>query len=251
MALTADFLASDIVFPSDSNEPKLSVNHASKLPDPVDWAFHDYYSTALEKSYTPIHSLSDIHNESAYPSPSPITTKKQQGLNNSDAQHLRAVLRGALELVANDMERNHHGAGICIKTTNTNAFKNDDISCWKWEDELMYDHWSLPVEQDDHFDLDSGYGQETESVLLSDIQDDCYEHHKPQDNMRNDDSTSASTVAAASSSYSSTSTKWSGVVDKIKTLVKKPSSTSSSCSSMQKEKRTSRLPWKRFFRNKC
>ncbi|CDH58438.1 predicted protein [Lichtheimia corymbifera JMRC:FSU:9682] len=251
MALTADFLASDIVFPSDSNEPKLSVNHASKLPDPVDWAFHDYYSTALEKSYTPMHSLTDIHTMSACPLPSTTTTKSPQAMNNNDAQHLRAVLRGALEIVANDMERNHHGAGVCIKTSNTNAFKNDDISCWKWEDELMYDHWTLPVEQDDHFDLDSGYGQETESVLFSDVQDDCYEHHEPQD-IRNDDSTSASTVAAASSSYSSTSTKWSGVVDKIKTLVKPSSaSSSSSCSSMQKEKR-SRLPWKRLFvRNKC
>ncbi|KAI7880040.1 hypothetical protein K492DRAFT_178150 [Lichtheimia hyalospora FSU 10163] len=248
MALTADFLASDIVFPSDSNEPKLSVNYTSKLPDPVDWAFHDYYSTALEKSYTPVHSLTDIHNVPAYPIPLPTTTKNPQALNNNEAQHLRAVLRGALEVVANDMEQNHHKAGVCIKTSTTTAFKNDDISCWKWEDELMNDHWTLPIEQDDHFDLDSGYGQETESVLFSDIQDNCCEHQEPQD-IKNDDSASASTVAGASSSYSSTSTKWSGVVDKIKTLVK-PSSTASSCSSMQKEKR-SLLPWKRIFRNKC
>ncbi|KAI7848919.1 hypothetical protein BDC45DRAFT_540535 [Circinella umbellata] len=56
-----DFLSSDIVFPSDSNEPKLSVNASSKLPDPVDWSLHDYYSTALEKTFVPIHSLTDLH----------------------------------------------------------------------------------------------------------------------------------------------------------------------------------------------
>ena len=55
-----DFLSSDIVFPSDSNEPKLSVNASSKLPHPVDWSLHDYYSTALEKTFVPIHSLTDL-----------------------------------------------------------------------------------------------------------------------------------------------------------------------------------------------
>ena len=55
-----DFLSSDIVFPSDSNEPKLSVNASSKLPDPVDWSLHDYYSTALEKTFVPINSLTDL-----------------------------------------------------------------------------------------------------------------------------------------------------------------------------------------------
>ncbi|KAI9489091.1 hypothetical protein BDB00DRAFT_876759 [Zychaea mexicana] len=87
-----DFLASDIVFPSDSNEPKLSVNASSKLPDPVDWSLHDYYSTALEKTFVPIHSLTDLRKldpvpqkEAFYEMPS-FTVYNSNGHNNPKLQ---------------------------------------------------------------------------------------------------------------------------------------------------------------------
>ncbi|KAI9263208.1 hypothetical protein BDA99DRAFT_509585 [Phascolomyces articulosus] len=57
--MALDFLSSDIVFPSDSTEPKLSTKSVSKLPGPVDWAFHDYLSTACEKASLPVHTLTD------------------------------------------------------------------------------------------------------------------------------------------------------------------------------------------------
>ncbi|KAL0087158.1 hypothetical protein F4703DRAFT_1793364 [Phycomyces blakesleeanus] len=58
--MALDFLSSDIIFPSDSNEPKLSASSLKKMPQPVDWALHDYYSTVLEKAHTPIQSLTDL-----------------------------------------------------------------------------------------------------------------------------------------------------------------------------------------------
>ncbi|KAI8060024.1 hypothetical protein BC940DRAFT_312984 [Gongronella butleri] len=55
-----DFLSSDIEFPCDSNEPKLSAQPCTKLPDAVDWSVHDFYSTVLEKSFAPLASMTDI-----------------------------------------------------------------------------------------------------------------------------------------------------------------------------------------------
>ncbi|KAI9259654.1 hypothetical protein BDA99DRAFT_513860 [Phascolomyces articulosus] len=90
MAASLDFLSSDIVFPSDSNEPKLSVNASSKLPDPVDWSLHDYYSTALEKTFVPIHSLTDLRKldpvpekDTFYEMPS-FTVYNTKNYNNDD-----------------------------------------------------------------------------------------------------------------------------------------------------------------------
>ncbi|KAI9490976.1 hypothetical protein BDB00DRAFT_789915 [Zychaea mexicana] len=57
--MALEYLSSDIVFPSDSTEPKLATTTVSKLPGPVDWAFHDYYSTACEKASLPVHSITD------------------------------------------------------------------------------------------------------------------------------------------------------------------------------------------------
>ncbi|ORZ22625.1 hypothetical protein BCR42DRAFT_406635 [Absidia repens] len=172
---TIDFLSSDIEFPCDSNEPKLSANPCTKLPEPVDWSFHDYYSTVLEKAFAPIHSVTDIHHlepvkdtiappnylkdwkntsvlevhdkqddqavvlvlsntiQSAPPPPRQQHSAPQQ--NN-----LRLALRGALDLVENDMQKNMHDA-LCSPSQSTNQnrspfgnssiFNKDHYLTWK------------------------------------------------------------------------------------------------------------------------
>ncbi|ORZ24680.1 hypothetical protein BCR42DRAFT_403433 [Absidia repens] len=135
---TIDFLSSDIEFPCDSNEPKLSSSPCAKLPESVDWTFHDYYSTVLEKAFTPIQSITDIkHLEPVKENTAPPnylkdwkdssifkihdkqddqavvfvlanTIQSSPSLPQPPSQqdNLRAALRGALDLVESDMQKN-------------------------------------------------------------------------------------------------------------------------------------------------
>ncbi|KAI8088977.1 uncharacterized protein BX664DRAFT_331893 [Halteromyces radiatus] len=159
-----DFLSSDIEFPCDSNEPKLSASPCTKLPEPVDWAFHDYYSTVLEKAFTPINGITDIthlepvRNEVAPPNylkdwkhPSVFTVEDKQDdqavvvvLTNTiqpppqpqPQNTLRAALRGALDLVEIDMQRNMHDSLLSPSAPRRgDPFDKDYFLSWK--DDLL------------------------------------------------------------------------------------------------------------------
>lgn len=135
--MAADFLSSDIVFPSGSNEPKLCA--ATQLPEPIDWAFHDYYSTACEKAFTPIQSLTDLRKLEPCPVSSSsskvdsllvvLSSKAAAAPVRTEQQHLRAALRGALEIVENDMQDNHH-------LTRLSSIHKDNCA---WKEELLND----------------------------------------------------------------------------------------------------------------
>lgn len=135
---TIDFLSSDIEFPCDSNEPKLSSSPCAKLPESVDWTFHDYYSTVLEKAFTPIESVTNIRRlepvkEKTAPPNYPNDWKDSSIFKIQDKQDdqavvfvlansihsapyslkqpsqqddLRLALLGALDMVENDMQKN-------------------------------------------------------------------------------------------------------------------------------------------------
>lgn len=142
---TIDLLSSDIIFPSDSNEPKLSAN-ASKLPHPVDWTAHDYYSTLplheltdlrrlesvpekckLDNSFFTLHQKNDSAVFLVFPATkSPAATPVPADIQ----QNLRAALRGALELVENDLQRNHQ------------EFR--PVCDWSWKDDMVVPPTSLP-----------------------------------------------------------------------------------------------------------
>lgn len=181
-AMSIDFLSSDIVFPSDSTESKLAARSFSKLPDPVDWAFHDYYSTACEKVFAPIQSLTDLRKLDPVPQEPAVEGKPisgavaqldvlQQKLKNQDPQslvfmlsndinknspaavpprsnpdlpvpnppdhqqNLRAALRGALEIVENDMQDNHLMRVKRGEPASSDAAKSES---WTWKDDLVH-----------------------------------------------------------------------------------------------------------------
>lgn len=159
--MAVDFLSSDIVFPSDSNEPKLSMG-MTKLPEPVDWGFHDYYSTACEKSFNPLQSLTDLRKlepvtedkastkQHLVTLQEKLTPQQQQSLvfalstksrplpptvpePNDPQKDLRAALRGALEVVGNDLQDNHLSR---LSTRPVGKSKQSDD--WTWKDDLLH-----------------------------------------------------------------------------------------------------------------
>ncbi|KAI9323525.1 hypothetical protein BX666DRAFT_2022255 [Dichotomocladium elegans] len=162
--MALDFLSSDIIFPSDSSEPKLATGIVTKLPEPVDWAFHDYYSTASEKAAMPLHSLTDYcnleslqkssSNGSGSGSSSSSSGSSSSSSNNNNnvkktssqgdqigpspptqdhQQYLRAILCGALETVNNSMQDNHL-TRLDKMVDITTAAKEEN---WRWEDDIM------------------------------------------------------------------------------------------------------------------
>ncbi|KAI9030147.1 hypothetical protein CLU79DRAFT_831866 [Phycomyces nitens] len=178
--MALDFLSSDIVFPSDSNEPKLSASSLKKMPEPVDWALHDYYSTVLEKAHTPIQSLTDLCK--LEPVKDELTEKAfyasvgskalpfflhenqdEKAIILALASHLkpaaaaalvaatpmlpdpqsdlRAALCGALELVENDMQRNVHDTFLPLQVLDTKQ-KRDS---WNWKNEMLQNKLHSPV----------------------------------------------------------------------------------------------------------
>ncbi|KAG0173599.1 hypothetical protein DFQ28_001183 [Apophysomyces sp. BC1034] len=180
--MAVDFLASDIVFPSDSNEPKLSASTSTKLPEPVDWALHDYYSTVLEKSFTPIHSLTDLCklepvmddpvNEKTMWKCPPLFTHKQDDqalilvLSNTlkqpafpsvtQQQDLRAALRGALDIVENDMQHNMQDNLSPIRQQQQQQQQTPlQEKMWTWKDDLFQTSFGLSGDQND-FDFAGG-----------------------------------------------------------------------------------------------
>lgn len=195
---TIDFLSSDIEFPCDSNEPKLSASPCTKLPEPVDWSFHDYYSTVLEKAFSPITTLTDIQPVAEpvreavaqppnylkdWKNPSLFTVHDKQDdqavilvLSNaiqspspppSQQNNLRAALRGALDLVENDMQRNMHdsfttppaqqhqrgnrpfGNSSSVYNNNYLAWKDDVLAETFYLGSLDQDLWDDDDEEDD------------------------------------------------------------------------------------------------------
>ncbi|KAI8150438.1 hypothetical protein BJV82DRAFT_587187 [Fennellomyces sp. T-0311] len=282
---TLDFLASDIVFPSDSNEPKLSVNASSKLPDPVDWSLHDYYSTALEKNFVPIHSLTDlrklepvpqkeafydmpsftVHNSNdskpqlsedkvllllsirkavaaALPQQQDNKTKHVSSMLPShppaleDPKEIRAALRGALELTQNDMQHN----GLA----HPNRIARSE---WKWEDEILHDALELPVARatdTSTYLIDDDIDDDESLPYCSSDEDDAssiaysISHAPPMPPVHFDSATNTTLVSSRSSSVTAaSSTRWSTVMDKIKSITKpfKSSSDKRSNSSEQQQ----------------
>ncbi|KAI9322908.1 hypothetical protein BX666DRAFT_2023332 [Dichotomocladium elegans] len=177
--MALDFLSSDVIFPSDSSEPKLAPGAVSKLPEPVDWAFHDLYSTAHEKASMPLHTLTDYahlyplqdddddsndrnEDELAAFSNSCSQNKSDQSLflmrpphhRSSPSstpppidpqKHMRAVLCGALKAVNNSMQDNH--------LTRLDKYKPSYSSTdqtFRWEDELLLG-WAGNAMHDLHF----------------------------------------------------------------------------------------------------
>ncbi|KAI8147958.1 hypothetical protein BJV82DRAFT_594060 [Fennellomyces sp. T-0311] len=165
--MALDFLSSDIVFPSDSSEPKLATTTVSKLPGPVDWAFHDYYSTACEKASMPVHSITDYRqwtkhdedNDEIQPSnrtkqdeqlmfllskrPSHTTTTAPPppvppSPAETTASNLRAALCGALEHVDNAMQDNH--------LTRLDKYSPGQHKEYCWQDEVLYGSLNFPPE---------------------------------------------------------------------------------------------------------
>ncbi|ORZ22471.1 hypothetical protein BCR42DRAFT_406255 [Absidia repens] len=55
-----DFLSSPVLFPSDMDLPKLSAGATFKLPEPMNWADHDYYNTMVDKSMTSLTDLTKL-----------------------------------------------------------------------------------------------------------------------------------------------------------------------------------------------
>ncbi|KAJ8660544.1 hypothetical protein O0I10_003590 [Lichtheimia ornata] len=174
--MALDFLSSDIVFPSDSSEPKLATGAVTKLPEPVDWAFHDYYSTACEKNTMPVHSLADYapldpvkdNDHDLHTTPSTLAASKsnQVGVPGneggatsatsavvpvppSDEDHqkyMRAILCGALETVNNAMQDNHLtrlDKHTSTASANVNSSNNNNTATlldkgWRWEDDVLF-----------------------------------------------------------------------------------------------------------------
>ncbi|KAI8377688.1 uncharacterized protein BYT42DRAFT_614350 [Radiomyces spectabilis] len=190
--MAVDFLSSDIVFPSDSNEPKLSADPCTKMPESVDWAVYDYYSTALEKQCTPLHSLTDLCRLEPVKDEKPLwkypplfalqdkqddqavilvlsSTLKTANYSPpiiqppSQKQDLRAALRGALEIVENDMQRNNAydhfpSRNPATATPTTTTKQTAATHAWSWKDEFVQratnklHHWDK-----EDFDLDGDY----------------------------------------------------------------------------------------------
>ncbi|KAI8344239.1 hypothetical protein BC941DRAFT_408136 [Chlamydoabsidia padenii] len=158
---TIDFLSSDIEFPCDSNEPKLSASPCTKLPESVDWSFHDYYSTILEKNFTPIQTITDIqplepvpdqvsppHYLQDWKNPSLFSVHDKQDdqavffvLANAikpsspmKENNLRAALRGALDMVEKDMQKNMQDTFKIPTPTSMHprsTFNKDHYLTWK------------------------------------------------------------------------------------------------------------------------
>lgn len=167
---TLDFLSSDIQFPNDSNEPKLSAAPGSKLPESVDWTFHDFYNTVLEKEFTPIENLTEIKylepvkddylrdwkqpsifamqekqedqavvlvlaNTIQTPQSNRITSYQstintiKPSSENNNSNNISAALRGALQLVENDMQNNMHDA--LRSPSSMNNHQNENYISWK------------------------------------------------------------------------------------------------------------------------
>ncbi|CAO3629140.1 unnamed protein product [Cunninghamella echinulata] len=161
---TLDFLSSDIEFPCDSNEPKLSASPCSKLPESVDWAFHDFYSTILEKEFTPIESLTEMkylepikqNKEKDYlrdwkhstifavqdkqedqavvfvVAQSNNNHRQQQQQQNNNT--VTAALKGALYSVEMDMQQNMHD-------TLRSPLPSKDNNYISWKDDLFTDNF--------------------------------------------------------------------------------------------------------------
>lgn len=154
----------------------------TKLPDPVDWALHDYYSTAVEKAFVPIHSLTDVRklqdplpepttnlvykklqlpkqdfilvlSSNNPPAPLPVIELEQE---DHDRQELRAALRSALELVEDDMQRNNH-----LTFPVAPVQSNDIKSSWSWKDDIIQDEIVSSSSS-------SSYYQESSTVLDND-----------------------------------------------------------------------------------
>ncbi|ORY94183.1 hypothetical protein BCR43DRAFT_517190 [Syncephalastrum racemosum] len=159
--MDVDFLSSDIHFPSDSNEPKLSsaALHRPCCPDPVDWALHDYHHTVLEKEHVPLHALTDLRrlvplqekrsNETLVGTPPPSLkehkafqfkaedvifvvacnshlTKSPSSTLGSEKNDLRAALRGALDRVNADLEAKDRLRPV-----------QQDPSAWSWKEDVL------------------------------------------------------------------------------------------------------------------
>lgn len=170
--MALDFLSSDIVFPSDSSEPKLATGAVTKLPEPVDWAFHDYYSTACEKNTMPVHSLADYapldpvkDSDHDIRTASTLAAGSQAGVPGSEGgatsatsaaipvppsedhqKYMRAILCGALETVNNAMQDNHLtrlDKHTSTASANANSNHNNNTSTlldkgWRWEDDVLF-----------------------------------------------------------------------------------------------------------------
>jgi hypothetical protein len=192
---TIDFLSSDIEFPCDSNEPKLSASPCTKLPESVDWSFHDYYSTVLEKNFSPIHSITDIRHLEAvgeqvappiylpdYKNPSLFSDHDKQDdqavvlvLTNtlkpsviippsahqqSKQNNLRAALRGALDLVENDMQKNMHNS---LQTPPPKLRSIMDYPYLSWKDDILTETLHMGALDQDLWDDD-----DEDDILRSD-----------------------------------------------------------------------------------
>ncbi|CAO3594798.1 unnamed protein product [Absidia cylindrospora] len=55
-----DFLSSPVLFPSDMDSPKLSSGATFKLPEPMNWADHDYYNTMVDKTMAGLTDLTKL-----------------------------------------------------------------------------------------------------------------------------------------------------------------------------------------------
>lgn len=192
---TIDFLSSDIEFPCDSNEPKLSASPCTKLPESVDWSFHDYYSTILEKNFSPIHSITDIRHLEAvgeevappiylqdWKNPSlfsehdkqddqavvfvltntikppvimPPSTPQQSKQNN-----LRAALRGALDLVETDLQKNMQDS---LQTPPMKRRPTMDHQYLSWKDDILTETLHMGALDQDLWDDD-----DEDDILRSD-----------------------------------------------------------------------------------
>ncbi|KAI7870761.1 hypothetical protein BDF14DRAFT_1740948 [Spinellus fusiger] len=181
--MSIDFLSSDIEFPSDSNEPKLSASSLTKMPEPVDWVLHDHYSTVLERSRTSIQSFTDLYKLEPVKEDlaeklffTSVGTKNLPLFELSDKQDekamllalanhikpvaaalstptpdpssdLRAALRGALELVENDMQRNSMQDSHSTPPRPVLVTKSEQDH-WNWKNELL----QTPLKPDVHLE---------------------------------------------------------------------------------------------------
>ncbi|KAI7851695.1 hypothetical protein BDC45DRAFT_571854 [Circinella umbellata] len=197
-----DYLSSDIIFPSDSTEPKLATTTVSKLPGPVDWAFHDYYSTACEKASLPVHTLTDYtqwkkhhdaddidfdfkkHNRSKQEeqlrylvtgkqqerSTSPTTKTLPVPEDETSTSNLRAALCGALEHVDIAMQDNH--LTRLDKYTPGSYYQNNKE--FRWEDEILFGSFKFAPEASSDPNSNNGItgGAPLNAPLHDDDEDD-------------------------------------------------------------------------------
>ena len=174
--MALDYLSSDIIFPSDSTEPKLATTTVSKLPGPVDWAFHDYYSTACEKASLPVHTITDYaewkkhhdvddididfkkpnrskqeeqlrylvtgKQQQQERSTSPTTTTLPVPENDTSTANLRAALCGALEHVDIAMQDNH----LTRLDKYTPGSYHQNNKEFRWEDEILFGSFKFAPE---------------------------------------------------------------------------------------------------------